>query len=108
MENKNPDEITADELAKITTSIAEADSFLRLSNYEKAEELYTNALPYFPSNAHILISRSQCRVLRGDYKGAEKDADALLTLDPKSTKAILCKANSLFANGDFEMAMVNE
>jgi tetratricopeptide (TPR) repeat protein len=97
---RNQDMIT------LSSLISEADIFLRQTNYKRAEEMYTAALKIDPQNQHILLNRSQCRVIIGDNHGSDADANSLLQTDPKNLKAILCKANALFALGDFEMAMV--
>lgn len=94
------------EMITLSSLISEADIFLRQSNYKRAVEMYTAALKIDPQNQHILLNRSQCRVIIGDNHGSDSDANILLEKDPKNLKAILCKANALFALGDFEMAMV--
>ncbi|KAJ3275391.1 Tetratricopeptide repeat protein 25 [Terramyces sp. JEL0728] len=89
-----------------TSAIAEADIFLRQSDYKRAQELYSYALTLQPDDPHVLICRSRCKALNGDARGAERDADQVLKLDPKNAKGLLSKADALFTSGDFEMSMV--
>ncbi|KAI8894752.1 hypothetical protein BC833DRAFT_623669 [Globomyces pollinis-pini] len=109
------------------TLIAEADLFLRFSDYQQgsdvhrpltfeqveivyfklsAENLYTQALELDGNDIHVLLCRSRCRVLNGNPMGAGLDADKILSVDPKHVRGIICKADALFTLGDFEMAMV--
>ncbi|KAI8924933.1 hypothetical protein BC831DRAFT_401767 [Entophlyctis helioformis] len=90
----------------VSSLIAEADLFTRHADYPAAIQLYTRALELKPGHVHLLICRSRCRALQGDTTGALKDADEILAQDAKSARGIMCKADALFAAGDFEMAMV--
>lgn len=106
VQGDSDDENGASKAVLWTSAIAEADIFLRQSNYQRAEELYTYALSLQENDSHVLICRSRCKALNGDARGAEKDADKVLLQDPKNAKALLCKAEALFTSGDFEMSMV--
>ncbi|KAJ3300904.1 hypothetical protein HDV03_001684, partial [Kappamyces sp. JEL0829] len=85
-----------DEKIKWSTYVAEADVAMRHSDYGKAEELYTKALWIQPDNIHVLNFRSKCRALNGDFVHAEKDADHILLIDPKSPIGHMCKADALY------------
>ncbi|KAJ3367222.1 Tetratricopeptide repeat protein 25, partial [Kappamyces sp. JEL0680] len=95
-----------DDKIKWTFYVAEAEVFMRKSEYDKADDYYTKALEFQPDNVQILHLRSKSRMLKGDPKGAEADADRILALVPASPTGHMCKADSLFVASDFEMAMV--
>jgi tetratricopeptide (TPR) repeat protein len=52
------------------------------------------------------VSRSKCYMNLGRFDNAIEDADAALTLDTKYYKGFLQKAESLYACGKFEFALV--
>jgi tetratricopeptide (TPR) repeat protein len=88
-----------------TTLVSEAERFRRQTHYKQAERVYTRALGLHPTPA-LYIARSQCRLLHGDADGALHDADKVLELEATNIKAMLCKAEALYALGDFETSMV--
>ena len=99
-------EMSGEQAIQFSSIIAEADVLMRLFQYSNAEKLYTKALGVQPKNIHVLICRSRCRALNGNPAGSLQDADAILKIDPKNFTGLLCKADALFAEGDFENAMV--
>jgi tetratricopeptide (TPR) repeat protein len=95
-----------DETVKISCLVAEASCLMRMNRNLEAEVLYNEALALQPQNLHLLLCRAKCRALSENHEGAIKDADGCLNIDPRNATAILCKANALFAHGNFEDAMV--
>jgi hypothetical protein len=87
--------------------ISEADTLSRQGNYSNAIPLYTKAIEMKTSEI-LLLCRSRCRTFMGDISGALKDAEDALVLNASSFKALLCKADVLFAKGDFEVACIIE
>ncbi|BFZ08330.1 hypothetical protein BsWGS_11369 [Bradybaena similaris] len=85
---------------------AEADKLLKNGHYNKAIDLYTVALTIQPGNGLCLVNRSQCYLMLGNNAGALKDAEASLVEDKNYYKGMFQKAEALFNQGDFEMALV--
>jgi tetratricopeptide (TPR) repeat protein len=88
------------------TYSAEADHLAKNGEYKQAVMAYTNALTLRPNDKACLVFRSRCYLLMGDASSALNDANASLAGDKTYFKGIFSKAESLYATGDFEMALV--
>jgi tetratricopeptide (TPR) repeat protein len=86
--------------------ISEADTLSRQGQYAQAIPLYTKAITFKP-NEQLYLCRARCRSFIGDLKGALEDTESLLLINSNSLKALLCKADILFAQGNFESALVS-
>ncbi|KAJ3086050.1 Tetratricopeptide repeat protein 25 [Quaeritorhiza haematococci] len=85
---------------------AEGDLLAKQGDYRKAIEAYTKALNMRPSEKNVLVSRSKCHLQLGDTNAALEDAKESLKEDPGFFKGVFQKAEALYAQGDFEMALV--
>ncbi|KAH3699672.1 outer dynein arm-docking complex subunit 4-like isoform X2 [Dreissena polymorpha] len=99
---------SASEGAKGTFEIyrAEADSLYKQGEYRKSIESYTIALDLHPNEKNCLVARSKCYLQLGDMQSALNDAEASLEDDKNFHKGIYQKAQALYYQGDFEMALV--
>jgi tetratricopeptide (TPR) repeat protein len=88
-----------------TSKASEAEYFSRLGNYTEAIPLFTECISMTPTHS-LYLCRARCYFMISLVNEAYKDAESALSLDPSSIKAILCKADILFAMGDFETALV--
>ena len=102
---KEPTVILDEATIQRSILISEADTLSRQGNYSSAIPLYTKAIQMKTSEI-LLLCRSRCRTFMGDIAGALKDAEDALLLNEYSFKALLCKADVLFAKGDFELALM--
>lgn len=85
---------------------AEADLHLQRRCPHEAILGYTKALELRPEDKHCLIQRARCWILVGHSRNALKDADEALKDDPKYHKGIYIKAEALYVEGDFELALL--
>ncbi|XP_052806626.1 outer dynein arm-docking complex subunit 4-like [Mya arenaria] len=85
---------------------AEADSLFKQGEYRKSIESYTLALELTPGEKNCLVARSKCYLQLGDMQSALNDAEASLQEDKDYHKGIFQKAQALYYQGDFEMALV--
>ncbi|XP_033733348.1 tetratricopeptide repeat protein 25-like [Pecten maximus] len=85
---------------------AEADTLYKQGEYRKSIESYTTALELQPNEKNTLVARSKCHLQLGDTSNALIDAEASLTDDKTFHKGVYQKAQALYYQGDFEMALV--
>lgn len=85
---------------------AEADSLFKQGEYRKSIESYTTALELQPSDKNCLVCRSKCHLQLGDTATALEDAELSLADDNTFHKGVYQKAQALYYQGDFEMALV--
>ncbi|KAI8897492.1 hypothetical protein BC833DRAFT_593549 [Globomyces pollinis-pini] len=85
---------------------AEGDILAKQGNYQKAIDAYSKALLLRPLEKNVLVARSKCYLQLGDTLNALKDADASLTEETDFFKGVFQKAEALYSQGDFEMALV--
>lgn len=64
------------------------------------------ALTLKPGDKNGLVARSRCYLQLGDPHAALEDADHALREDGDFFKGVYQKAEALYAQGDFEMALV--
>jgi len=83
-----------------------ADELYKKGLYDKAIDNYTHALNIQPGEPLCLVRRSQCRLRMGNTKMALTDAETSLAEDKAYYKGVFQKAEALFNQGDFEMALV--
>ncbi|KAJ3042617.1 Tetratricopeptide repeat protein 25 [Rhizophlyctis rosea] len=93
-------------LATFQTLAASGDLLAQRGNYIQAIEAYTRALTIRPTDKHCLVSRSRCHIKTGSPTLALQDADSSLKEDPSFFKGIFQKAEALYAQGDFELALM--
>ncbi|XP_045205116.2 protein SGT1 homolog [Mercenaria mercenaria] len=79
------------------------DEFIN-ENYQKAVELYTEALEQERSRDDIFCNRAQAYLKLEKYKEAAEDAAEALLLNPKNIKACFRKGNALFHLEDYQSA----
>lgn len=85
---------------------AEGDLLFKQQEFRKALETYNLALELRPDDRNCLVARSRCYLQLGNSAKALKDADASMKDDGTFFRGILCKADALYFQGDFEMALV--
>eukprot|EP00002_Diphylleia_rotans_P000379 TRINITY_DN101_c0_g2_i2.p1 TRINITY_DN101_c0_g2~~TRINITY_DN101_c0_g2_i2.p1 ORF type:complete len:788 (-),score=163.46 TRINITY_DN101_c0_g2_i2:426-2789(-) len=85
---------------------AEGDMLLKNANYERAVQSFSKALEYRPGDRGTLVSRSRCYMLMGKTEQAIRDVDKVLEADKTYARGVLQKAESHFAAGDFEIALM--
>ncbi|OUM62120.1 hypothetical protein PIROE2DRAFT_44600, partial [Piromyces sp. E2] len=85
---------------------AEGTNLTRQGNYIKAIDAFTKALSIRYDDKNSLVARSYCYLQSGDIENALEDANYSLKDDKDFPKGILRKAEALYAQGDFEMALV--
>ncbi|KAI9206870.1 uncharacterized protein BJ171DRAFT_495029 [Polychytrium aggregatum] len=85
---------------------AQGDLLAQKASYNEAIECYTEALALQPTHKHCLVARSRCFIQIGQPLQALQDADASLKDDPTFHKGVYQKAESLYAQGDFELALM--
>ncbi|RKO94660.1 hypothetical protein BDK51DRAFT_21948 [Blyttiomyces helicus] len=93
-------------VAKFQAIAAEGDILAQRRAYVSAIEAYTAALAIRPTDKHCLVSRSRCHIHAGSPTLALADANAALKEDPEFFKGIFQKAEALYAQGDFELALM--
>jgi len=86
--------------------VAEGANLTRQRNYKKAIDAYTKALSIRFEDKNCLVARSFCYLQSGDIENALEDANCSLKNDKNFYKGIIRKAEALYAQGDFEMALV--
>ncbi|KAI8803697.1 hypothetical protein BJ742DRAFT_682853 [Cladochytrium replicatum] len=93
-------------ISTFQTLAAEGDLLAQRNNFHEAIEVYTKALAIRPADKHCLVSRSRCYIYTGSPSLALMDADASLAEDKDFFKGIYQKADALYAQGDFELALM--
>ncbi|KAJ3207300.1 Tetratricopeptide repeat protein 25 [Dinochytrium kinnereticum] len=102
-ESESPENL----VAKFQTLSAEGDLLSKKRSFIEAIDIFTRALDIRPTDKHCLVARSQCYIQIGAADQALCDADAALKEFPDYFKAILQKAEALYAKGDFELALMH-
>ncbi|KAJ3109387.1 Tetratricopeptide repeat protein 25 [Phlyctochytrium planicorne] len=102
-ESESPENL----VAKFQTLAAEGDLLSKKRSFSEAIDIFTRALEIRPTDKHCLVARSQCYIQIGAADLALQDADAALKEFPDYFKAILQKAEALYAKGDFELALMH-
>ncbi|KAJ3192260.1 Tetratricopeptide repeat protein 25 [Irineochytrium annulatum] len=105
--NEDDDEVVENLVAKFQTLAAEGDVLAKKRAFLSAIDIYTRALEIRPTDKHCLVCRSQCFIQIGAADQALADADSALREYPDYFKAILQKAEALYAKGDFELALMH-
>ncbi|XP_048470529.1 outer dynein arm-docking complex subunit 4 isoform X2 [Rhincodon typus] len=85
---------------------SEGDRLYMLGEYEKAINSYTHALQQEPKNRNCLVARSRCYLAMGNTTLALKDAEASQLGNKEFYKGLYRKAESLYAKGEFELALM--
>ncbi|KAI8905150.1 hypothetical protein EDD86DRAFT_212326 [Gorgonomyces haynaldii] len=93
-------------VATFQTLAAEGDLLLQRGSYHEAIDVYTKALEIRPDDKHSLVCRGRCYIQIGNPQQALKDANECLKDKPDFFKGIYLKAEALYAQGDFEMALL--
>lgn len=83
-----------------------ADVLYRNGNYRKAADSYTVAMNFRPDDRISLVCRSMCYLKLGNAVEALKDAEKSMVDDKDYHRGMFQKAEVLFNQGDFEMALV--
>ncbi len=73
-------------------------------DYERAAELYTNALPKYADRSAIFMKRAQVYAAQNERAKAIDDYRAVLALNPKAAKVHLLIGELLAASGETETA----
>ena len=95
-----------DSIVSFPTLSAEGDLLLQKGCIHEAIEIYTKALRIRPIDKHCLVSRSRCYIQIGSPELALADANESIKNDPLFFKGIYQKASALYAQGDFESALL--
>ncbi|KAJ3413865.1 Tetratricopeptide repeat protein 25 [Chytridiales sp. JEL 0842] len=101
-EETNPDSV----VGTFQTLSAEGDLLAQRGSFQEAIEVFTRALTLRPGDKHCLVSRSKCHIQVGSPRLALVDADLSLKGDPTFFKGLFQKAEALYAQGDFELALM--
>lgn len=104
MEGLEPEGL--DSIVSFPTLAAEGDLLLQKGCIHEAIEIYTKALKIRPTDKHCLVSRSKCYIQIGSPELALDDANESIKNDPQFFKGIYQKASALYAQGDFESALL--
>ncbi|KAF2979061.1 hypothetical protein EK904_012389 [Melospiza melodia maxima] len=86
--------------------MSEGIALSRRGQHEKALGRFNDALKLRGADKHCLITRSKCFLRLGDTENSLKDAEASLQIDDTFYEGLYQKAESLYAMGDFEFALV--
>ncbi|KAF4787493.1 hypothetical protein TURU_170279 [Turdus rufiventris] len=78
----------------------------RRGQHDKALGCFNDALKLRAGDKHCLITRSKCFLKLGDTENSLKDAEASLQVDKTFYEGLYQKAETLYAMGDFEFALV--
>ena len=89
------------------TLSSEGDLLLQRGCLHMAIAVYTKALLMRPRDKHCLVCRARCYIAIGSPELALKDAESSVQQDPNFFKGIHQKAEALYAQGDFESALVH-
>jgi len=73
-------------------------------DYQRAEQLYTEALGIDSTRDDIYCHRAQARLQQANFEGAAKDCDEAIQLNENNSKAYVRKGTALFQLNEFEKA----
>lgn len=93
-------------VATFQTLSSEGDLLLQRGSFHEAIDVYSKALSLRAQDKHCLVCRSKCYIQIGSPILGLADADASLKDDPNYFKGMFQKAEALYAQGDFELALV--
>ncbi|KAJ3371213.1 Tetratricopeptide repeat protein 25 [Kappamyces sp. JEL0680] len=93
-------------VANFQSLSAEGDLLLQKGAFHEAIQVFTKALDIKPEDKHCLVARSRCYIQIGSPQSALRDANAALKDDAAYYKGIYLKAEALYAEGDFELALL--
>ncbi|XP_043530676.1 outer dynein arm-docking complex subunit 4 isoform X2 [Chiloscyllium plagiosum] len=100
------EEVVSGPVCSYLTYKSEGDRLYMLGEYEKAINSYTHALQQEPKNRNCLVARSRCYLAMGNTTLALKDAEASQLGNKEFYKGLYRKAESLYAKGEFELALM--
>ncbi|NWU41949.1 TTC25 protein, partial [Hylia prasina] len=86
--------------------MSEGTTLSRRGQHDKALGCFNDALKLRAGDKHCLITRSKCFLKLGDTENSLKDAEASLQIDTTFSEGLYQKAETLYAMGDFEFALV--
>ncbi|NXF24246.1 TTC25 protein, partial [Rhodinocichla rosea] len=86
--------------------MSEGLALSRRGKHDKALDCFNDALKLRAGDKHCLITRSKCFLKLGDTENSLKDAEASLQIDNTFYEGLYQKAETLYAMGDFEFALV--
>ncbi|NXL13452.1 TTC25 protein, partial [Setophaga kirtlandii] len=86
--------------------MSEGLTLSRRGQHDKALGCFNDALKLRAGDKHCLITRSKCFLKLGDTENSLKDAEASLQIDDTFYEGLYQKAETLYAMGDFEFALV--
>ena len=92
--------------ANFQTLSAEGDLLLQRGCFHEAVDIYSKALEIRPEDKHCLVSRSRCYIQIGSPELGLLDAVSSLKDNPEFFKGIYLKAEAMYAQGDFEQALL--
>ena len=84
---------------------AEANTLYGQRQYQRAAELYTEALEHAPDNAILYANRSACWVRLESAGSAMADATKAIELDPEYVKAYYRLGSAHLALGNYKLAL---
>ncbi|KAJ3244199.1 Tetratricopeptide repeat protein 25 [Chytriomyces hyalinus] len=107
LDDINLDEIDPKDVQALYTVFhAEADKLAAGGLFTEAIDKYNRALKFHPNQLDCLVNRARCHMMMGDTPSSLKDVDQVLSLSPEFIRAVYQKAETLYARGDFEDALV--
>jgi tetratricopeptide (TPR) repeat protein len=86
--------------------VSEGRVLYRNQEYQRAIEVFTQALEKQPNDLRVLLDRANCYIGLGRPENAMTDVDVVLGQDQNDYRALLVKAETYFSMGEFEYALV--
>ena len=93
-------------VVSFSTLSAEGDLLLQRGCLHEAIAVYSKALAIRPNDKHCLVCRSKCYIQIVSPELGLADANASIKQDPNFFKGVYQKAQALYAQGDFESALM--
>ncbi|XP_037077260.1 tetratricopeptide repeat protein 25-like [Pollicipes pollicipes] len=87
-------------------NLTEGNFLVRKRRFKEAIQSYSRALQITNDHEVCLTMRSKCYLLLGEHDKALEDSEAALANNPTSNSGIIQKAEALYAQGEFEYALV--
>ncbi len=84
-----------------------ADKLYRQGSYERAIQLYGQALSANPGLVDAYAGRARAREMTRDYSGAVTDYSIYLELNPDNFDILLARANARYRVGHFQQALAD-
>ena len=81
------------------------NDYYKAGKYDQAITCYTKGIECDPKNALLPANRAMAFLKKGDFKGAEKDCDVALSIDPTYVKALQRRGTSRWKQSKLQGAL---